>query len=149
MAAATSSAMSLTAEGASDSWENNKSNQVRLGNEFLKHISTTDSALGKKWGTDWARVPEQHRCSTEIYEHIAYFFVHVYKKSTGKPLELGGVITAWGGLISQASQEFKQSTRQETKVCSALAWRARSPGALLRAPIPRHARALRPPSVRA
>ena len=121
MAAASSGAGSLTHEGASESWENNKSNQIRLGNEFLKHISTTDSALSKKWGADWTSVPEEHRCGTKLFEHVAYFFVHVYTKSSGKPLELGGALAAWGGLIHQASQEFKRSTRQETKVCSARA----------------------------
>jgi hypothetical protein len=46
MAAVGSVAMS--ADGSSDSWENNKTNQVRLANEFLKHISTTDSALSQR-----------------------------------------------------------------------------------------------------
>jgi hypothetical protein len=27
----------MSADGSSDSWENNKTNQVRLANEFLKH----------------------------------------------------------------------------------------------------------------
>jgi len=33
-----------SADGSSESWESNKGNQTRLGNEFLKHIANTDSA---------------------------------------------------------------------------------------------------------
>ena len=32
-------------DGDSVSWENNKGNQTRLGNEFLKYISRTDSSF--------------------------------------------------------------------------------------------------------
>ena len=108
----------MTADGTSDSWENNKANQVRLGNAFLKHISITDSALAKKWGADWGTVPEEHACSQEIYGHFATFLTQVYKKASDKHMELGGVITAWGGVVYQASQRFKASTRPETKVGS-------------------------------
>jgi hypothetical protein len=114
--AATSGSVEMTAEGASESWENNKSNQTRLGNEFLKHIGITDSALSSKWGTDWSSVPEEHAAGQEIYGHGATLLCFTYKKSTGKLLELGGVKTVWGGWIFNASQRFKSSTRQETKV---------------------------------
>lgn len=115
--ASSSGSVAMTADGSSESWENNKGNQTRLGNEFLKHISNTDSALSHKWGTDWATAPEQYAAHTEIYEHGASFLVYTYKKSSGKPLELGGVKTVWGGWIHQAWQRFRASERHETKVC--------------------------------
>ena len=83
----------MTAGGASDSWENNKSNQVRLGNAFLKHLTKTDSALSAKWGAEWNSVAEEQACSQELYGHFANFLVQVYKKANEKHLELGGVIT--------------------------------------------------------
>ena len=120
-AVAAGASIEMTADGGSASWENNKNNQTRLANEFLKHISITDSALCKKWGSDWATVAEEHRCGKEVYGHLANWLTHVYKKTSGKHLELGGVITVWGGLIYQSFQAFKTSMRPETKVCSALA----------------------------
>ena len=117
--AAKSGSVEMTADGSSESWENNKGNQVHLGNEFLKHISLTDSALCSKWGTDWSSVPEEFAASQELYGHGASFLVFTYKKLTGKSLELGGVKTVWAGWIYQAAQRFKNSTRQETKVRSA------------------------------
>ena len=122
MAAAGSVAM--TADGSSDSWENNKTNQIRLGNEFLKHLSTTDSALSAKWGEDWASVREEAACSCEIYEHLATFLCFTYKKNGDKHLAISSVRTVWGGLIHQASLRFKASTCPETKV-RPLLWRAR------------------------
>ena len=47
--AATMGSVEMTADGSSESWESNKGNQTRLGNEFLKHIANTDSALSSKW----------------------------------------------------------------------------------------------------
>ena len=122
MAAAGSVAM--TADGSSDSWENNKTNQIRLGNEFLKHLSTTDSALSAKWGEDWASVREEAACSCEIYEHFATFICFTYKKNGDKPLAINSVRAVWGGVIHQASSRFKASTCPETKV-RPLLWRAR------------------------
>jgi hypothetical protein len=122
MAAAGSVAM--TADGSSDSWENNKANQVRLGNEFLKHISTTDSALSAKWGQDWVSVSEEAACSCEIYEHFATFLCFTYKKTGDKWLAIGSIRAVWGGVIQQAYQRFKASTCPETKV-RPLLWRAR------------------------
>jgi hypothetical protein len=121
-----SSSVAMTAEGSSDSWEANKGNQVRLGNEFLLHISKTDSGLSTLWGQDWSAVPEDHAAHPDIYGHGATFLVYTYKKSTGKSLELGGVKTVWGGWVYQASQRLKNSTRQETKVQPALCSFARS-----------------------
>jgi hypothetical protein len=122
MAAAGSVAM--TADGSSDSWENNKTNQIRLGNEFLKHISTTDSALSAKWGEDWVSVREEAACSCEIYEHFATFLCFTYKKNGDKHLAISSVRAVWGGVIHQASSRFKASTCPETKV-RPLLWRAR------------------------
>lgn len=107
----------MGAAGASDSWTNNQSNQVRLGNEFLKWISITDSALNSKWGLEWTKIPEQHAAGRELYGHFATFLCRTYKKKDGKHLETGGAVAVWGGIIYQASQRFKHSTRPETKVC--------------------------------
>ena len=47
-----SASVEMTAEGSSESWTNNQSNQIRLGNKFLEWIAVTDSALAGKWGAD-------------------------------------------------------------------------------------------------
>jgi len=122
MAAAGSVVMS--ADGSSDSWENNKTNQVRLANEFLKHISTIVSCLSAKWGEDWVSVREEAACSCEIYEHFATFLCFTYKKNGDKHLAISSIRAVWGGVIHLASQRFKASTCPETKV-RPLLWRAR------------------------
>ena len=113
---ASSASVAMTADGASVSWENNKDNQNKLANLFLAHISITDSALSTKWGLDWATVPEEHAAHIDIYGHGANFLVYTYKKSTGKPLELGGVIVVFNGWLYQTQQRLKGSARQATKV---------------------------------
>ena len=118
-AAAAGGSVEMGAVGASTSWESNQSNQVRLGNELLKWIAGTDSVLSAKWGSDWNAIPEEWAAGRELYGHFATFLCRTYKKQDGKHLETSGAVAVWGGVVYQASQRFKHSTRLETKVCCA------------------------------
>ena len=70
----------LTSDGASDSWLNNKANQLRLGDVFLQHISRSDASLAAKWATSWAAIPEQYAASRNLYEIFAHWLTRVYVK---------------------------------------------------------------------
>ena len=118
MAAASSGADRITADGGSESWTNNQTYQRNLGDMFLQHIAGTNSALSSKWGTSWENIPEEFTASFELYECFAHWLCRVHLKKDGKHLELGGAVAVWGGVIYQHSTRFKHSTRPETKVCA-------------------------------
>ena len=68
----------MEAEGASIRHVQNKSNQLRIGNLFLKHVQSADKELSAAWGLEFMKVPEKHAASKEIYAHLATFVTHTY-----------------------------------------------------------------------
>ena len=69
MAAASSGADRITADGGSESWTNNQNYQRNLGDMFLQHIAGTNSALSSQWGTSWENIPEEFARSRRQREH--------------------------------------------------------------------------------
>mmetsp|Transcript_32481 Transcript_32481/g.85251 ORF Transcript_32481/g.85251 Transcript_32481/m.85251 type:complete len:546 (-) Transcript_32481:630-2267(-) len=106
----------MSADGLSDSWVSNKSNQLRISNCFLKEIASADQLLAQQWGKTWDAMAEEHLTSRDFYERFATYLVHTYRvEKNGKHLELGSVKGIWRGCVYQSKQRFASSAREETK----------------------------------
>jgi len=112
----------LTPEADSLRWAQGKANQVRIGNLFLSNAATANPELATKWGSDWARIAEEHMTAPELWAHLADFIVHVYtiedgSVNAGKHLGVDTAVGVWGGLLNQAKTRFSSSASDQTRVC--------------------------------
>ena len=107
---------SLSADADSDSWLYQKSNVLRILNEFVAHDEPTRSDGIK----EWAQLGEAVLCRCAFYERLAHWLVHTYKipkgvRNAGLPLACDSVRNYIGTAINHAATKFKAQGTIETR----------------------------------
>ena len=110
------SAPSMSADADSDSWLYQKSNVLRILNDFVAHDEPTRS----DGITVWAQLGEAMLCRCAFYERLAHWLVHTYKipkgvKNAGMPLACDSVRNYMGTAINHAATKFKAGGDIQTR----------------------------------
>ena len=111
----------MDARGSSDDWQKGQASMLKIGHEFLDHISKADKELSARWGLDWNKVPEHELTEEEIWGHLATFLVEtriipVGNRNQGKMYDVGSAHGCWGGLLNTSAVRFSKSERRQTQV---------------------------------
>ena len=97
----------LTANGESDSWEEQKTNHLRIFELFRN----SDPALLLLMPTAWDALPASLLCSQDVYNKFGHYLVHVYKIGArcdhgGNPLAIKVVLKVLSGMLNRARDKF-------------------------------------------
>ena len=88
----------MTAEGRAPGTVAGKSNQERVGTEFLKY------AANEKWGQVWEDVPEDEVCKKDFWGSLATYLATIYiipvgHKNAGTGFHHSTAVGIWGGCL--------------------------------------------------
>jgi hypothetical protein len=109
-------AAELLSTGFSPSWQQSKTNVLRVFEQFRK--STPE--LEKMFPKPWDQMSEDEVCTMQVYGCFASFLLHVYLiesgSNKGEPLRVSSVLNYVGSLIQQANTKFKANGSHATKM---------------------------------
>ena len=63
----------MAATGSSTSHQKAEKRQLAIGNDVLKYVKDTDSALHAKWGDKFLEVPEAEVCTEYFFGMVATY----------------------------------------------------------------------------
>lgn len=109
--------VAMTADGEDEGTVQARANREKICNKFLLHISTDAPELSKRWGLQFASVPEEEICSQEFWGHLATYLVEVYiSEKTAEKLGHKSACAVWGTSLYALKSRFQHTNRDAIKV---------------------------------
>ena len=111
----------MAATGSSTSHQKAEKRQLAIGNDVLKYVKDTDSALHAKWGDKFLEVPEAEVCTEYFFGMVATYIAQVAviepgRINAGQGYDNQTAEIFFNGLLFQTKERLKGSTSSQTQV---------------------------------